>query len=99
MTKAQDGPRSKVGPGWEQRLSAGLLFAEVSSLTGENAIMPFSLLARTILDEVEKGKVDPTQAGVGVSFGERQLRAVGTGRRRRRSVSLGDLVTTRRCSC
>lgn len=81
------------------QLTTGLLFSEVSSLTGENALQPFVLLARTVLHEIEKGTLDPNQAGTGVSYGERQLRAVGSGRRRRRSTSLGELVSARRCSC
>jgi Ras-related protein Rab-4B len=91
---------------------AGLLFVEVSSLTGENATTPFLLAARTILSAVDAGTLDPDSAGTGVSYGERQLRAVGsssrlstafggTGRRKRReSVTLSMMVGKGdRCSC
>lgn len=88
----------------------GLLFVEVSSLTGENVQTPFTLAARTILPRIESGEIDPEAAGTGISYGERQLRTVashsrlgggGWGRKRRRggSVSISDLVEHRRCSC
>ena len=89
---------------------AGLLFAEVSAMTGENLMAPFLLASRTILAAVDAGTVDPETAGTGVSFGERQLRTVGSssrmsamyGRRRgrRKSVSLESMVGSgRNCKC
>lgn len=96
------------GSRWAQE--NGLLFAEVSSLTGENILTPFLLAARTILERIDRGDIDPDQAGTGISYGERQLRAVGsssrlsafgtsTRRKRSRSVNLGDMVGQRRCNC
>lgn len=91
----------------------GMLFVEVSSLTGENVTTPFLLAGRNILSAIDAGTLDPDAAGTGVSYGERQLRAVGSSSRlssafggttrrkgRRKSVSLGDMVGNgRRCSC
>lgn len=86
----------------------GLLFVEVSSMTGENILTPFLLASRTILEKIDKGEIDPEQAGTGISYGERQLRAVGSTsklggfgarRKRSRSVNLGDMVGQRRCTC
>lgn len=104
-----EGARWAQEQGWSGNPSSsrtltppGLLFAEVSSLTGANVITPFTQAAKTILAAVESGMLDPNQAGTGISYGERQLRAVGGGsglRRRRRSINLGDLVGRRRCAC
>ena len=93
-------------------LCTGLLFAEVSSLTGENVVVPFLLAARNILSSIDSGALDPDAGGTGVSYGERQLRAVGSSsrlsavfgvpgrRKRRKSVSIGDMVGAgRSCSC
>lgn len=91
-------------------LIAGCLFAEVSSLTGENVMIPFLLSARSILSAIDAGTLDPDAGGTGVSYGERQLRAVGsssrlsaafggTRRKRRKSVNLGEMVGGRRCAC
>lgn len=80
-------------------------------MSGENVNTPFLLAARTILSAIDAGTLDPDAAGTGVSYGERQLRAVGSSsrlsaafggtarRKRRQSVSVGDMVGTRRCSC
>lgn len=91
---------------------AGLLFVEVSSLTGKNVSTPFLLAGRTILSAIDAGTLDPDSAGSGVSYGERQLRAVGSQsrlsaafgssvkrKRRRDSVSIRDMVGGQRCSC
>lgn len=91
---------------------AGLLFVEVSSLTGKNISTPFLLAGRTILSAIDAGTLDPDSAGSGVSYGERQLRAVGSQsrlsaafgssvkrKRRRDSVSIRDMVGGQRCSC
>lgn len=91
---------------------AGLLFIEVSSLTGKNVSTPFFLAGRTILSAIDAGTLDPDSAGSGVSYGERQLRAVGSQsrlsaafgnsvkrKRRRDSVSIRDMVGGQRCSC
>ncbi|WWD20252.1 hypothetical protein CI109_104728 [Kwoniella shandongensis] len=59
----------------------GLLFVEVSSLTGENVATPFLLAGRTILSAIDAGTIDPDAAGTGISYGERQLRAVGSSSR------------------
>lgn len=77
-----------------------VLFLETSSLTGHNASQPFLLLAQSILHLLDTATIDPDAPGTGVSFGERQLRAVASSsrlsfpgvRRRRESVSLADLV-------
>ncbi|TXT12804.1 hypothetical protein VHUM_01205 [Vanrija humicola] len=90
----------------------GLLFVETSSLTGENAAMPFLLAARSILSAIDSGSLDPDAAGTGVSYGERQLRAVGSQsklgygspfvrkRRRQDSISIREMVGANRgCAC
>lgn len=95
------------------QLTAGVMFVETSSLTGENASTPFLLAARAILEQIDAGTIDPDVAGSGVSYGERQLRAVGsTGRlnsgsgftpwrrRRRDSISIREMVGSgQRCNC
>ncbi|RSH76991.1 Ras- protein Rab-4B [Apiotrichum porosum] len=43
----------------------GLLFVETSSLTGENASTPFLLAARSILDAIDAGTLDPDGPGTG----------------------------------
>ncbi|WRT69648.1 uncharacterized protein IL334_006638 [Kwoniella shivajii] len=99
------------GSRWAQE--NGLLFVEVSSLTGTNVSTPFLLAGRTILSAIDAGTLDPDSAGTGISYGERQLRAVGSSSRlsaafggsvrkkkRRDSVSLKDMVGGgQRCSC
>lgn len=84
------------------------LFAEVSSLSGENVTVPFLLSARHILSAIDNGSLDPNASGTGISYGERQLRTMGSSsrlsaafgaKRRRKSVSLGDMVGSRSCSC
>jgi hypothetical protein len=92
-------------------LMPGCLFAEVSSLSGENVTVPFLLAARAILSSIDAGELDPDAGGTGVSYGERQLRAVGsssrlsaafgvgTRRKRRKSVNLGDMVGPKKCAC
>ncbi|WVF68460.1 hypothetical protein IAT40_003226 [Kwoniella sp. CBS 6097] len=99
------------GSRWAQE--NGLLFVEVSSLTGANVTTPFLLAGRTILSAIDAGTLDPDSAGTGISYGERQLRAVGSSSRlsaafggsvrkkkRRDSVSLRDMVGGgQRCSC
>ncbi|ORX37765.1 ras family-domain-containing protein [Kockovaella imperatae] len=101
------------GSRWAQEngnLLTGTLFAEVSSLTGENLMTPFLLLSRNILSAVDAGTLDPETAGTGVTYGERQLRTVGSvsrlsatlGRRkaRRKSISLETMVgSSRDCKC
>ena len=90
------------------QLIIGLQFTEVSSLNGENVTVPFLLVARSILSAIDAGTLDPEAGGTGVSYGERQLRAVGSSsrlsaafggarRKRRKSVSLGEMVGGRRC--
>lgn len=73
--------------------------------------MPFLLAARSILSSIDSGTLDPDAGGTGVSYGERQLRAVGsssrlsaafgggTRRKRRKSVSLEGMVGSKQCSC
>jgi Ras-related protein Rab-4B len=92
---------------------AGLLYVETSSVTGENTPTPFVLAARSILQSVDSGTLDPDSAGTGVSYGERQLRTVGSNsrlsyafgggtvkrRRRRESVSLSSMVGRGRRCC
>ncbi|PWN23245.1 ras-domain-containing protein [Microstroma glucosiphilum] len=51
--------------------SEGLLFAETSSLTGQNIESPFTLCARGIIDLIEKGLVAPEEPGSGISYGDR----------------------------
>lgn len=92
-----------------QKLTAGLLFVETSSLTGENASTPFLLAARSILAAIDAGTLDPDGPSTGVSYGERQLRAVGSNShlrgtwssrvRRRDSISIREMVGERKCAC
>nr|ODN95634.1 rab family protein [Cryptococcus depauperatus CBS 7855] len=90
----------------------GLLFVEVSSLTGQNVMTPFLLASQTIISAIDAGTLDPDSVGTGVSYGERQLRAVGsqsrlsafggsTRRKRRKdSISISNMVGGNRgCSC
>ncbi|GMK55349.1 hypothetical protein CspeluHIS016_0204050 [Cutaneotrichosporon spelunceum] len=95
------------GERWAQE--NGVLFVETSSLTGENVSMPFLLAARAILEGIDAGTIDPDVAGSGVSYGERQLRAVSSSgrlngmpwrRRRRDSISIREMVGSgSRCNC
>ncbi len=99
--------RSLSNPAAE--LTPGVLFVETSSLTGENASTPFLLAARAILEGIDAGTIDPDVAGSGVSYGERQLRAVSSSgrlngmpwrRRRRDSISIREMVGSgSRCNC
>lgn len=114
IMQRQAGPR----PPWHLippllALTPGVLFVETSSLTGENASTPFLLAARAILEQIDAGTIDPDVAGSGVSYGERQLRAVGSSgrlnsgsgftpwrRRRRDSISIREMVGSgSRCNC
>jgi len=52
----------------------GLLFVEVSAMTGESVDQPFLLLARSILLAIEQGRIDPAKPGSGVTFGEHALK-------------------------
>ena len=93
--------------------SPGLLYVETSSVSGENTATPFNLAARNILESVDTGTLDPDSAGTGVSYGERQLRTVGSNsrlsyafgggtvkrRKRRESVSLSSMVGRGRRCC
>lgn len=58
-----------------------LLFLETSSLTGINTPQPFLLASQSILVHLESGELDPDVPGTGVSYGERQLRTVGSSSR------------------
>ncbi|EPQ31316.1 uncharacterized protein PFL1_01501 [Pseudozyma flocculosa PF-1] len=69
----------------------GVLFLETSSLTGENVEAPFALAARSILLNIESGRLDPEKAGSGISYGDRALRRVGSGSR----FSFADMDTVR----
>jgi Ras-related protein Rab-4B len=69
-----------------------LLFLEISSLTGAHAQQPFLLASQSILLLMESGTLDPEESGTGVSFGERQLRAVGSSSR----LSLGSAFGRKR---
>ncbi|CAD6576601.1 MAG: hypothetical protein TREMPRED_001725 [Tremellales sp. Tagirdzhanova-0007] len=51
------------GSRWAQE--NGLLFVEVSSLSGENVTTPFLLAARTVLSAIDAGTLDPDTAGTG----------------------------------
>ncbi|RXK41807.1 rab family protein [Tremella mesenterica] len=54
------------GSRWAQE--NGLLFVEVSSLTGENVTTPFLLAARSILSSIDSGVLDPDTPNTGVSY-------------------------------
>lgn len=59
-------------------------------MTGLNAGQPFVLATQSILLLMETGTLNPDDPGMGVSFGERQLRAVGSSSR----LSFGSLAST-----
>jgi len=92
-------------------LPQDVLHLETSSLTGHNISAPFFLASRSVLLSIESGRLDPeNDIGTGVSYGERQLRSVGSssmlrGKKgssgRRGSVSLKEMVGNGkgRCGC
>ncbi|EKD00522.1 hypothetical protein A1Q2_05187 [Trichosporon asahii var. asahii CBS 8904] len=103
---ARDNTRFKLN-GSDTKLTPDLTFIETSSLTGENAALPFHLAARSILAGIDQGNLDPDSAGSGISYGERQLRAVADTntprifrRRRRDSISIREFVGAKdKCAC
>lgn len=50
-------------------------------MTGINTPQPFLLASQSILVLIESGELDPDAPGTGVSYGERQLRTVGSSSR------------------
>jgi Ras-related protein Rab-4B len=50
-------------------------------VTGINTPQPFLLASQSILVLIESGELDPDAPGTGVSYGERQLRTVGSSSR------------------
>ncbi|XP_078287085.1 ras-related protein Rab-4B [Rhinoraja longicauda] len=51
-----------------------LIFLETSALTGENVEEAFLKCARTILNKIESGELDPERMGSGIQYGDASLR-------------------------
>ncbi|KAK3531282.1 hypothetical protein QTP70_015182 [Hemibagrus guttatus] len=51
-----------------------LMFLETSALTGENVEEGFLKCARTILNKIESGELDPERMGSGIQYGDASLR-------------------------
>uniref|UniRef100_A0A4W5K9I5 Ras-related protein Rab-4 n=1 Tax=Hucho hucho TaxID=62062 RepID=A0A4W5K9I5_9TELE len=51
-----------------------LMFLETSALTGENVEEAFLKTARTILNKIESGELDPERMGSGIQYGDSSLR-------------------------
>ncbi|XP_048349038.1 ras-related protein Rab-4B isoform X4 [Sphaerodactylus townsendi] len=51
-----------------------LMFLETSALTGENVEEAFLKCARTILNKIESGELDPERMGSGIQYGGASLR-------------------------
>ncbi|KAG6926301.1 RAB4B, member RAS oncogene family, partial [Chelydra serpentina] len=51
-----------------------LMFLETSALTGENVEEAFLKCARTILNKIESGELDPERMGSGIQYGDSSLR-------------------------
>ncbi|PIO40109.1 hypothetical protein AB205_0147240 [Aquarana catesbeiana] len=47
-----------------------LMFLETSALTGENVEEAFLKCARTILNKIDSGELDPERMGSGIQYGE-----------------------------
>ncbi|XP_006755362.1 PREDICTED: ras-related protein Rab-4B [Myotis davidii] len=47
-----------------------LMFLETSALTGENVEEAFLKCARTILNKIDSGELDPERMGSGIQFGD-----------------------------
>ncbi|XP_066840787.1 ras-related protein Rab-4B [Anser cygnoides] len=61
-----------------------LMFLETSALTGENVEEAFLKCARTILNKIESGELDPERMGSGIQYGDASLRQLRQPRGRRR---------------
>uniref|UniRef100_H3BEM0 RAB4B, member RAS onco family n=1 Tax=Latimeria chalumnae TaxID=7897 RepID=H3BEM0_LATCH len=57
-----------------QENNAELMFLETSALTGENVEEAFLKCARTILNKIESGELDPERMGSGIQYGDASLR-------------------------
>ncbi|XP_061637423.1 ras-related protein Rab-4B isoform X2 [Phyllopteryx taeniolatus] len=51
-----------------------LMFLETSALTGENVEEGFLKCARTILNKIDSGELDPERMGSGIQYGDTSLR-------------------------
>ncbi|KAJ0022072.1 hypothetical protein NQD34_009562, partial [Periophthalmus magnuspinnatus] len=51
-----------------------LIFLETSALTGENVEEGFLKCARTILNKIDSGELDPERMGSGIQYGDASLR-------------------------
>ncbi|XP_026935410.1 ras-related protein Rab-4B isoform X3 [Sagmatias obliquidens] len=51
-----------------------LMFLETSALTGENVEEAFLKCARTILNKIDSGELDPERMGSGIQYGDASLR-------------------------
>lgn len=69
-----------------------LMFLETSALTGENVEEAFLKCARTILNKIESGELDPERMGSGIQYGDASLRQL-------RQPRGGQPPTRPPCSC
>uniref|UniRef100_A0A8U8BXJ5 Uncharacterized protein n=1 Tax=Geospiza parvula TaxID=87175 RepID=A0A8U8BXJ5_GEOPR len=51
-----------------------LMFLETSALTGENVEEAFLKCARSILNKIDSGELDPERMGSGIQYGDASLR-------------------------
>ncbi|XP_014749659.1 PREDICTED: ras-related protein Rab-4B-like, partial [Sturnus vulgaris] len=59
---------------WEFPWEAELMFLETSALTGENVEEAFLKCARSILNKIDSGELDPERMGSGIQYGDASLR-------------------------
>ncbi|GAB5582018.1 ras-related protein Rab-4B [Prionailurus iriomotensis] len=57
-----------------KKVLAKLMFLETSALTGENVEEAFLKCARTILNKIDSGELDPERMGSGIQYGDASLR-------------------------
>nr|XP_009664223.1 PREDICTED: ras-related protein Rab-4B [Struthio camelus australis] len=69
-----------------------LMFLETSALTGENVEEAFLKCARTILNKIESGELDPERMGSGIQYGDASLRQL-------RQPRGAQVQTKQQCSC
>ncbi|KAM9591647.1 ras-related protein Rab-4B-like isoform 2-T2 [Morphnus guianensis] len=69
-----------------------LMFLETSALTGENVEEAFLKCARTILNKIESGELDPERMGSGIQYGDASLRQL-------RQPRGAQVQSRQQCSC
>ncbi|XP_047567853.1 ras-related protein Rab-4B isoform X1 [Lutra lutra] len=69
-----------------------LMFLETSALTGENVEEAFLKCARTILNKIDSGELDPERMGSGIQYGDASLRQL-------RQPRSAQAVTPQPCGC